>query len=490
MHVTSTFLRSINMPNMIIKLSAVQQGLYIFLIIPLLAIWLVWPSQAVCKDISLSGDRITLHAREVPLISILRELAGQGITVQVDPGINPKITVSLENQDLRLGLHSIIHPYSYALIWKSEKNNSSARSTLEELQIFQPGNKEKMRFLKPAERFEVTTNSNNGDRYVRSELLIQVNSTTSPARFKQLLKQINGIVIEENRQLGIYRVQVPDSTDIPSLVAHLNSTTRIEAEPNFVYASIPPSQLSSTPASDIPIETTLEHRVGDAPVAVLDSGLTPGLGIEPFVVASLDSLDPDAPLSDSMGHGTQMALIATGMITPDGSAEKSSDNFVPIIPIKIFDDQGLTSTFSLVQSIDFALHNNARVISLSWGTETHSDFLKQTMDQAYSTGTVILAAAGNQPTGNPVYPAAYDSVIGVGALTADGQPWESSNHGNFVTLYALGVATFPVGNQGEAGTYAGTSISTAHVASTVSRFMTANPQATREQIYNSLGISP
>jgi hypothetical protein len=119
MHVSSTFLRSINMPNMIIKLSAVQQGLYRFLIIPLLAIWLVWPSQAVCKDISLSGDRITLHAREVPLISILRELAGQGITVQVDPGINPKITVSLENQDLHLGLHSIIHPYSYALIWKS-----------------------------------------------------------------------------------------------------------------------------------------------------------------------------------------------------------------------------------------------------------------------------------------------------------------------------------------------------------------------------------
>ncbi|MBW2328949.1 MAG: S8 family serine peptidase [Deltaproteobacteria bacterium] len=80
--------------------------------------------------------------------------------------------------------------------------------------------------------------------------------------------------------------------------------------------------------------------------------------------------------------------------------------------------------------------------------------------------------------------------IGVGALTTDGQPWENSNHGSFVTLYAPGVATFPLGNQGESGTYAGTSISTAHVASTVSAFLTANPQATREQIYNSLGISP
>ncbi|MBW2328948.1 MAG: hypothetical protein JRF04_04930 [Deltaproteobacteria bacterium] len=99
-------------------------------------------------------------------------------------------------------------------------------------------------------------------------------------------------------------------------------------------------------------------------MAVLDSGLTPGLGIEPFVVASLDSLDPDAPISDSMGHGTQMALIATGMITPDSSAEKNADHFVPIIPVNIFDDQGLTTTFTLMQSIDFALHNNARVLSV------------------------------------------------------------------------------------------------------------------------------
>ena len=450
----------------------------------------MWPSQAVCKNISLSGDRITLHARDVPLISILRELAEQGITVQVDPAINPKITVSLENQDLRLGLNSIIHPYSYALIWKSEKNTLNGSSTLEELRIFKPGNKERMRFLKPTRRFKVAVNAKSGDRYVLGELLIQVSSTTSPARFKQLLKQINGTVLEENSQLGIYRVQVPDNSDIPSLAAHINSTTPIVAEPNFIYASTPPFQLVGTPEPDAPTETTHEQRVGDAPVAILDSGLAPGLGIEPFVVASLDPLDPDASLSDSIGHGTQMALIATGMITPDGAAEKSTDNFVPIIPIRIFDDQGLTSTFTLVQSIDFALHNNARVISLSWGTETHSGFLEQTMDQASASGAVILAAAGNEPTGNPVYPAAYNSVIGVGALTADGQPWQYSNHGSFVALYTPGVATFPVGSQGEAGTYAGTSISTAHAASTVSTFLTAHPQATKEQIYNSLGITP
>ena len=51
------------------------------------------------------------------------------------------------------------------------------------------------------------------------------------------------------------------------------------------------------------------------------------------------------------------------------------------------------------------------------------------------------------------------------------------------------VATFPVENQDKAGTYSGISISTALVASTVSIFLTVNPQATMEQIYNYLGIS-
>lgn len=478
------------MLTMIIKSRPGRQGLYLLLTMILPAIWLAWPTPVLSRDLTLSGDRISLHARNVPLMSILRELADLGVTVRVDPTINPKVTVSLENQDLHLGLHSILHPYSYALIWKTENIALHGGSSLAELQIFKAGNKENMRYLKPAKRFNVAVDATSGVRYIRGELLIQPSGTISPARLRHLLQQINGTVLEENRQLGIYRIRVAGIPDIPSLVAQITGTTGIKAEPNFVYDSIQPYQLSKAPEPQTPSTINQEQRIGDAPVAILDSGLTPGLGIEPFVVASLNSLEQETSLSDSMGHGTQMALIATGMITPDGAAAKDADGFVPIIPVKIFDDQGLTSTFTLARSIDFALQNNARVLSLSWGTEIQSDFLKQAMDRAQAAGAVILAAAGNEPTGRPVYPAAYDSVIGVGALTADGQPWEQSNFGSFVALYAPGVATFPVGNLGEAGTYAGTSISTAHAASTVSAFLTANPRATREQILNVLGINP
>jgi hypothetical protein len=189
-----------------------------------------------------------------------------------------------------------------------------------------------------------------------------------------------------------------------------------------------------------------------------------------------------------MGHGTQMAMIATGMVTPAGGMKNNGDDFVSIIPVKIFDEQGLTSNFTLIRSLDFALGNGAKVVSLSWGTETDSDFLRQSMDQAAANGAIIVAAAGNQPTGIPIYPAAYDSVIGVGALTPDGTPWEESNYGDFVSISAPGIAAFPIGNQGDAGIYAGTSISTAYVAGKAAKFLSDTPRATTADVYTFLGL--
>ena len=448
------------------------------------------PSPSYCLNLSLSGDRITLDAQKVPLTSILQEFIRQGIRVQADPGINPQITASFEKQDLRLALDSIIHPFSYALIWSSEKSAVGGHSTLKELQIFKPGDKKNMHYLPAADDgLAIMMNPETGNRYVRAEVLIWVNKTIDPAGFRKLLDEMQGTVLEENAQQGLYRIKVPETTDIPSLVKRINATGRVGAEPNFIYTATPDYQLSSMPTTEQQSETSAEAHIGNAAVGILDSGLISGLGVDPFVVTALDSLNPDKPISDSMGHGTQMAMIATGMIRPDGAPGDSAETFVPVIPVKIFDDQGLSTTYSLIQSVDFVLNNNARVISLSWGTEASSAFLEQTMEQASASGAVILAAAGNQPTGKAMYPAAYDTVIGVGALMADGHRWENSNYGSFVSLYAPGVATFPVGNQGAAGTYVGTSISTAYVAGSVANFLNEYPQATKADIYKYLGIS-
>ena len=70
-----------------------------------------------------------------------------------------------------------------------------------------------------------------------------------------------------------------------------------------------------------------------------------------------------------------MGLIASGMVSPTG-VQSEAKTITPIIPIDIFDDNGFTSNYQLMQGLQFAIANGARVLSLSWGTTTESRFLK------------------------------------------------------------------------------------------------------------------
>ena len=75
----------------------------------------------------------------------------------------------------------------------------------------------------------------------------------------------------------------------------------------------------------------------------------------------------------------------------------------------------------------------------------------------------FLAAAGNEPTGLPVYPAAQSEVVGVTALNRNGQRVASyANNANFVEVAAPGVGVTVLNNQTYFGT--GTSFSTAYTA--------------------------
>ena len=213
----------------------------------------------------------------------------------------------------------------------------------------------------------------------------------------------------------------------------------------------------------------------------MDSGLLAAYADSPFVRATFDAVAPNEAAGDALGHGTQMALVAAGVVTPLGAAPEASAG-TPVVAVRAFDDNGFTSTYTLIRGIDYAVRNGARVLSLSWGSETSSDLLESAMDYAADKGLVLIAAAGNAPTGEPVYPAAYDSVIGVGALNPDGKAWEQSNQGDFVALSAPGLADLPVGYQGDPGVYAGTSIATAYVARRVAAILNQNPEADRETL--------
>jgi hypothetical protein len=213
----------------------------------------------------------------------------------------------------------------------------------------------------------------------------------------------------------------------------------------------------------------------------MDSGLTAEYAGSPLVHAAYDAVSPGAEVADPLGHGTQMTLIAAGAVNPMGVGSATPAGS-PVIAIRAFDNNGFTSTYTLMRGIDYAIENGARVLSLSWGSEAPSTLLASATGYAAAKGLILVAAAGNAPTGNAVYPAAYDNVIGVGALAPNGDTWDQSNYGDFVAVSAPGMAELPVGYKGDPGIYAGTSIATAYTARRVAAILDQNPEADRQTI--------
>jgi len=437
--------------------------------------------------ISIENDTLSVAAEKVALQTILLEFVAEGVTVKIDPAINPLISINLTNRPIERALESLLKPASYSLLWESRLqggDNPSLR--LAEIQVFQTGSKDQMQTLQP-QRAPVITKTREGIFYVKDEILLYVPSSEVLAELRKLLRSYNATLVQHNGLPGPVTVKLPQNSDVFTIAREIKNKLGLEiSQPHYAYPIQPPVHYKR--------DSTLRAEIGpgyysptdnSVPIAILDSGLAHNTALDKFVFSSLDVMTPNAPISDSLGHGTQMAFIASGVVKPYGSGT-DNESYIPIIPIRAFDDNGFTTDLKILDAINFALENNARVMSLSWGTEIKSDFMERALTYANDQGLIIVASAGNEPTGKPVYPAAYSSVIGVGALDFHGKTWENSNFGNFVTLYAPGFALLPVGYKGDPGLYGGTSISTAFVANTIASYLSENPGATQQEIRNYL----
>jgi hypothetical protein len=441
--------------------------------------------QAAEPVVRMDGDRLTLQAKDNSLSEILGLLSDQGIRIRIDPRINPKITAAFKDRPIGAAMTSILRSVDYALIWRKEKASTADEPRLWEIRIFYKGQEALAQPLKKGVNLTVVNNGD-GTYHVKDILLLRLAPTVTEAALAALLDQLGASIVDAYAPLGIVRLRLPHGSDVPAITETIANTPGVQtAEPDYAYPleggrpATGRTSASAPPPSPPPSS-------GAALVAIMDSGLRSEYENSPFVQAAYDAVSPGAEVSDELGHGTQMALIAAGAVNPLG-AGSSTPAGSPIVAIRAFDDNGFTSTYTLMRGIDYAIEKGSRVLSLSWGSETSSALLASAVRYAAAKGLILVAAAGNSPTGNPVYPAAYESVIGVGALNPDGDAWDQSNFGDFVAVSAPGLADLPVGYKGDPGTYAGTSIATAYTARRVAAILNQNPDADRATILRILG---
>ena len=134
---------------------------------------------------------------------------------------------------------------------------------------------------------------------------------------------------------------------------------------------------------------------------------------------------------DDHGHGTHVAGIIAAQNNKVGTLGIAYNS--KVMALKAGDQSGSFTQSRIAQAIYYAYMNGADVINMSFGGDTCSIAVQDALIAAYTTCSLV-AAAGNEglPTegiaARPIYPAAFNFVIGVMSISAPGALSAFSNY--------------------------------------------------------------
>ncbi|AGC49253.1 S8A family peptidase [Myxococcus stipitatus DSM 14675] len=161
----------------------------------------------------------------------------------------------------------------------------------------------------------------------------------------------------------------------------------------------------------------------------------------------LDQGKVDGVLVWGGGHGTHTAAtiaaqLGAGAHVRPGEEPNGVVGVAPTVKLliaRVLNANGDGSTSAVIAAMDWCISQGANIASLSLGSSERSDAEELVFNRAHAAGMVSIAATGNRGTPNPSYPAAYSTVIGVGAVDFNGARASFSQYGPFVKLVGPGV---------------------------------------------------
>ena len=207
-------------------------------------------------------------------------------------------------------------------------------------------------------------------------------------------------------------------------------------------------------------------------IAVLDTGIGAN-SVFNNLIQSLSLIDQPADPGSLNGHGTAVAsLIASALgLAPDAS----------LLSLRVADDQGVSDTYLIAKAVMQAVDAGVDLINISIGSQKPSALLQRAMDYAEAAGTLVIASAGNDGFGSVAYPAAYENVVGVGAVDARGDHLDFSNIG-MVNLTAPGLALTSAWPQDTVVNFTGTSAAAPIVTGAIAAIMSSHKVTAREAL--------
>jgi hypothetical protein len=294
--------------------------------------------------------------------------------------------------------------------------------------------------------------------------------------------------LQQNKRLGAATGKHKDIND-PDLRARwetllaiksLRGDPRVEyAEPNYEIRALAVPDDEAYPFQwhypliGLPEAWDTTTGNSDVVVAVIDTGilsnhpdlagqLVDGFDFvrDPASAGDGDGIDPDPEDSgnppnagSSSFHGTHVSgtVAARGN---NGLGVAGTAYTSHVMPVRALGAGGAGTSYDVSQAIRFAagLPNDsgtvplqaADIINLSLGGGPFSQASQDLFDQVRAAGVMVVAAAGNEASPLPAYPASYSGVISVSAVDAQRRLAPYSNTGGQIEVDTGGLGTYRV----------------------------------------------
>ncbi len=167
-------------------------------------------------------------------------------------------------------------------------------------------------------------------------------------------------------------------------------------------------------------------------VAIVDTGID---GTHPDlkgrIVGFKDLVGGKTTPYDDYGHGTHVAGIIGGNGAASKGKYKGMAPEVQFISVKVLGKDGSGSLDNIIAGLDYAAKTDARIISMSLGSTTHSQAMDDAVSKAVKAGKVVVVAAGNSGPGAKTIACPADSLdaFTVGATDKSDQVASFSSRG-------------------------------------------------------------
>ena len=184
-------------------------------------------------------------------------------------------------------------------------------------------------------------------------------------------------------------------------------------------------------------------------------------------------------------HGTGVtALLA-------GDSRSGTPGLIPDAQFDIADifhadadGEPASDTFSMLRALDWLDAKRVNIINMSL-SGPRDELVERAIQKLAAKGVLFVAAAGNEgPAAPPSYPAAYDDVIAVTAVSKDLRGYRYANRGAYIDMAAPGVSIWTALPGSKEGYHSGTSFATPYVTASLAAIYSQYPVKSKKAALN------